>query len=244
MVDGPDMRFDIDALFDHMVNNLDHNMADELDWEFLLRSPSIESLERIADELENEFTVDLQDAVEHIHPDGTSTFGDPLLSIVRRAALTPHEVKALADRFKAIASHYGVTYDGVTCFRAVDEDELFGWLTLDDAIWRLRQFSDCGLEEGAELPWSFLVVAHDASQARSVIAELHKKGFDDLDAVEETDEDGNLATCICVFVPGSNDEIALAETCERIEHIAQQFGARLEGVQFFDRDAMGDLEES
>jgi hypothetical protein len=31
MVDQPDMSFDIDALFDHMINNLDHSPDDEMD---------------------------------------------------------------------------------------------------------------------------------------------------------------------------------------------------------------------
>ncbi len=36
-----DFRFDIDALFAHLIGELEHDLEDELDWSFALRSKDV-----------------------------------------------------------------------------------------------------------------------------------------------------------------------------------------------------------
>ena len=38
MVNEPDLAFDIDALFEHVVNQLDHDIEDEMEWDFTFQS--------------------------------------------------------------------------------------------------------------------------------------------------------------------------------------------------------------
>jgi len=232
------MRFDIDALFDHMINNLGHDINDEQDWTFSLRSGDLEALKEVAEELANEFMVQLQETVEEVDSDGNRSYGEPLLSIVRRGALRPDQLREIAERIGTIAAQRGLAYDGVSCYDPIDEEEVFGWLQPDDAQWRLRHMTDCGLEENAELPWAFLVVTPDLPCTEAIAAELTKNGFHDHDDYDEPDEEGNLG--LCVFVAGRNNEWELSETCKRIMGIVERHGGRLKGVQFYSRDDMNE----
>ena len=239
MEEEPDLRFDIDALFEHMTANLDHDPAQEMDWTFSLRSPNMERLETIADGLGDEFAMRLQDSVEVIDVDGETSLGEPLLSIVCRGAMDADEVKALANRMGAIAEQAGVVYEGVHCYDPIDEEELFGWLEPADAGWRLRHFTDCGLEEDAELPWTFLVLANDVDLIQKIVDQLIQEGYDDLEVYDEPDEDGRFG--LSIFVMGRNNEVDLGIACENVAGIAGQFDGELKGVQFFTREDMNDL---
>lgn len=234
MAEEPDMNFDIDALFDHMGPD----SSDELDWNFSLRSDDVEVLEEIASELEDEFVVQLQETVEEVDAQGNISLGPPLLSVVQRAALTADEVKAIADRIQSIAADRGLVYEGVSCYEPIDAEEIFGWIAPDDAGWRLRHMTDCGLEENSDLPWAFLVVAPALDSMRSLADDLGLNGFSDRDEYDDPDENGNVG--MCVFVAGRNNESELAETSTRIADIAGLHGGRLEGVQFYTRE---DVEE-
>ena len=55
MTEEPDLRFDIDALFEHLTGNLDHDASDEQDWTFWLRSSNVEALKQVAGEFEDDF---------------------------------------------------------------------------------------------------------------------------------------------------------------------------------------------
>lgn len=239
MAEDPDMSFDIDALFDHLINNLDHDINDEKDWSFTLRSDDLRVLEKVASELETEFMVQLQETVEEVDIDGNSSFGPPLLSIVQRSALAADDVKAIADRIRSIAIERGLVYEGVTCYEPIDDEELFGWLAPEDAGWRLRHMTDCGLEENADLPWAFLIVTSSLDSIKRIGDELTSSGFNDRDVYDESDEDGNFG--MCVFVPGRNNELELAATSTKIADVADRNGGRLEGIQFYTREDVSEV---
>ncbi|QDV15415.1 hypothetical protein Pan153_00290 [Gimesia panareensis] len=239
MTDQPDMRFDIDALFEHMTGNLGHELQNELDWNFSLQSPDFQALQNVADELEPEYLVQLHESIQEIDSEGNHSEGDPLLCVIQRAALTPDEVKALANRLNVLAEERGLSYEGVSCYEPINEEELLGWQSLDDACWQLRNATGSGLELNAELPWTFLVVVPDLDGMQNIARELEALGFDDRDDYHEPDEQGLLG--VCAFVEGRNNEFDLRETTEKIRQVAERHGGQLEGIQFYTRDDMYDV---
>ncbi len=228
-----DMRFDIDALFVHMTKNLGHDLSDEKEWTFTLRSANFASLQQVADDLQDEFVMQLQETVEEYDSAGKCTLGRPMLSVVKRAALSASEVKEIVKRVESIAKELGFDYEGVHCYDPVDDEEIFGWIVPADAGWRLRNMTDCGLDENAELPWSFLIQSQNLTSFKKISAELDSNDFTDRDDYDEPDENGNFATC--VFVLGRNNERELDAMAERIANIADRLGGLLEGVQFYSR---------
>lgn len=239
MAEEPDLSFDIDALFDHLINNLDHDITDEHDWNFSLRSDDLRALEQVASELEDEFAVQLQETVEEVDVEGNTSLGNPLLTIVRRGALTAAEVKEMAERVRTIADQRGLIYVGVDCYEPIDEEEILGWLPPDDAGWRLRHMTDCGLEDNAELPWAFLILTPNLGDAGKTSDELTTAGFTDHDKYDEPDADGSFA--LCVYVSGRNNEVELDEASTRITQIAERHGGRLEGIQFYTREDVNEV---
>jgi hypothetical protein len=239
MNDESDPSVDIDALFDHMVNNLDYNATDAMDWVFSLRSTDLATLTRIGEQMSDEFVVQLQAEVEEIDTNGDMSSGDPMLSVIRHAALSPDEVKAISSQMSALAEKENLVYEGVDCYDPVDDEELFAWLSIDDATWRLRHFADCGLDVDGDLPWTFLIMTGTVEQAREIAETLKVNGFDDFDVYDEPDDDGEFG--LCVFVEGKNNEGELSQTFEKMEGIADKAKATLEGVQFFTREELNDL---
>ena len=234
-----DLSFDIDALFDHMINNLNHALDDTKDWNFSLRSTDLNALQEVAQELESEFIVQLQETVEEIGLDGQVSVGIPILSVIQQAALSAEQVKSVATRIETIAQDRGFKYEGVECYEPVDGDEVFGWLEPDDASWRLRHMTDCGLEDNAPLPWAFLVVTPTAESVAKLWDALAAGEFEDRDDYGEPDEEGNYGSC--VFVDGQNNESELIATLESISNIAESVGGRLSGVQFYSREDLAEF---
>lgn len=228
--DLPDLCFDIDALFDHMRTNLEHQLDDEKEWSFTFRDESLEKLTRIAESLDSEFDVHLQEETE-THENGRVFMGPPLLAVVIIGALQPEEVKSLAARFTRLAADESIEYEGVSVADPLDMDEFMDWLDLEGACWRLRVFSDNGLPPGEEIPYIFLLETDDRPAAEAGAAALAAAGFDRAEVVDEEGETGVL-----VRVAGLNDEDLLKSTYTQVERIAAAQNATLVGVQFWDED--------
>ncbi|HZW08769.1 MAG TPA: ribonuclease E inhibitor RraB [Phycisphaerales bacterium] len=224
----PDTHFDIDALFAHLTEDLEHDPEDELEWHFDFRSDDVEKLTRIGEGLTQEFEVYLQEEVETVTDEGTS-IGPPLLTVVIEAALQPDEVKELAARFEELAREEGLTYEGVSTFEPFDEDEAFGWMDLEGANWRLRHFADSGLAQGEPVPFVFAIHAENQDALNGSAAALQEAGFSDLELIEDEEGMG-----IILHVEGKNDEALLTSVYEEVERIADAAGGELIGVQFFD----------
>jgi len=208
-----------------------------VDWEFSFRSADVSKLEHVAAGLRGEFdAVLIQEHVEVVGVDGSVSPGLPLLSAVRRDALSPEEVKEIASRMSSLAHTEGITYEGVSAYQPADEEDLFGWLTIEDAIWRLRHFSDTGLAPDAALPWAFLIVAKEMERLQEAADALGHAGYESIVVFEDQNEDG-LYEC-CVFVDGRNSESKLSEKYKQISEAARQYGAQVQGVQFFSEDAL------
>lgn len=226
----PDLHFDIDALFDHLLNNLEHQLDDEKEWSFTFRDESLEKLTRIAESLNSEFDVHLQEETE-THENDRVFMGPPLLAVIIVGALQPDEVKALAARFTALAAEESITYEGVGVCEPFDDEAFMDWLDVEDACWRLRYYSDCGLEAGADMPYIFLIETEGREQAQAVAEALNTDGLDQTEIAEEDD-----ATGVFVRFAGKNDEETLRVVYARVERIAIAQHADLIGVQFFEED--------
>lgn len=238
MASEPDLRFDIDALFDHLVENLGHDLSEEKDWCYSLQSADAAKLQQVADEMEGEWHFQLEEGMEST--DG-SNGSPPLaqLTLIQRGALTASEVKATAKSVQAIADARGLQYEGVSCYDPVDAEDLLDWMPPEDATWRLRVMSDSGLPPNAELPWTFLVVMPSVDALHRVTEALQGEGYTDIDLFDQPDENGVCG--LCLFVAGRNVESALSAEIARIAQHAETCGGELQGVQFYDRDEFDEV---
>ncbi|MEO1528109.1 MAG: ribonuclease E inhibitor RraB [Planctomycetota bacterium] len=241
-MDEPDLNFDIDALFAHLRDNLDHDPDEEQDWHFVLSSKDFPALEKVAGDLEKEFTVHLQEHVEEVGIDGNVERGDPILIVIQSGALTIDEVKQTSQKIQSLAEEHGFTYEGVECYDSIDDEELFGWIAPDEAGWRLRNMTDCGVPENSDLPWTFLVATPTFDAAEKIASALAKTRLEDHDLYDEPDDDGNFG--LCVFVEGRNNEFELNETAEKISEIAKPEGGSLVGIQFYTREDVSEVFDS
>lgn len=236
-----DLRFDIDALFAHMANiaDEDEDQEQEKDWHFAFRSTEISKLEDAAEELKADFAVQVQESVEEVDIDGNISYGDPLLLALVRGNLALEEVKEIAARMKKLAEDHDLIYEGVDCYDAIDAEELYGWLAPEDAGWRLRHMTDCGLEENADLPWVFLVDAPNIDSVSTISAALEANGFDDREDYDEPNDEGEYG--VCVFVHGRNNESELYECASKITDASSPHGGTLIGIQFYDREDFAEI---
>ena len=227
MVDGANLRFDIEALFKHLAADTEYDAEQEKQWDFAFRSEDIAKLSKMGKALSNEFDVDLQEEVPTIE-DGKEFMDVPMLSVSTVGALSEAEVKALAARFEAMAKKEGVKYDGVSSYDVIDEEEMFGWMDVESAVWRLRHYTDTGLPANADMPWVFAVVGPENVDLEAVGAGLDEKWYTHLEMVE--DEEGPVLVVHC---EGKNDEKALTARYGEIERVVKGKGAELLGVLFF-----------
>lgn len=239
MSDEPDLSFDIDALFEHLFGGLEHDEDDAFDWVFTLRSENVQALNRVAEELSEEFDVQVEEDMPAFDVTGNPIESVPMLSVVRQDALTAEEVKQIANRMQAIADENGFTYQGVDCFDPLDNEEIFGWLDIDDALWRLRHFTDSGLADDSALPWCFLIQTQSLENLEAVAVALRDKGFADRDDYVQPDDDGQYHSCI--FMDGVNDEAKLSATASDISDISKDNGCELVGVQFYTREVVQEI---
>jgi len=240
MDDQTDFSFDIDGLFNHLVENLGMDLSDPQEWVFMLRAPSTAILESIATDLEDDFDLTIHEEEDEDTTDSDTdsdvTSGMPMLAVHCVDTLTAEEVKEIAARMEEIAaSSDGVSYEGVSCYEPMDEDEIFGWMELDEATDRLRHFSDLGLEQDGDVPWAFLVAADSLDVLHATDANVAQAGLENRRSFEDPDEEGNFA--MCVFVDGRNNESELIAMHERLSEMVKKSGGELVGVQFFSAEA-------
>lgn len=247
MSDAPDLNFDIDALFEHLFGQSDQSPGEEeMDWVFTFESNDLDTLEDIGELLDEEFNVHLQENTEIFDLDSDDSYiGPPTMTVVHRGALTCDEVKTLVARFEELAEQYQIQYCGVDCYDPVDPEEVFGWLPAEDALWRLRHWTDSGMAENEELPWAFLVLAPSLDDRDEMLQSFQDRDYADYEVFEEPDDDGQYA--VCLMMEGRNNEPELGSTIQSIVGIAEGHGGKLEGVQFYSREELemlyGDPEE-
>jgi hypothetical protein len=241
MTDSDNLSQEIDELFEHLTSELQHGLNDALLWSYSVRAADVAQLEAISRLIGSEFQFHIQSQVRMVDLDtDTETPGEPMLQIEQVAVMSPEQVKLQAEAFQRLAEENGARFDGVTCHEPDEMDEYVGWLDVEDAEWRLRYFTDCGLDAGTELPWVFLIVTPDAAAVQPLADGLKASGCGHLKVYDEPDDEGMYG--IYVFVEGTNDASALADAFATIESTVNPLGGQLEGVQFFTEDEMESID--
>lgn len=233
---------DIEGLFRHLADDLGHDLSEEKDWVFAFHSRDTDALEELGDQLEDDFLVEFQESLETIDLDsGEADFGPPVLNVIRRGILTCEQVKQLAQQMGSLAQQFQVQFAGVHCFDPVGADDLLGWLSPAEAIWRLRHMTELGLSQDEQLPWAFLIACPTIQSRKELIQHYDKIPLADPIIFEQPDEQGNLG--LCLMVAGRNNESQLEDMISTISQIAEQQDSKLTGLQFFDREMLEELQE-
>lgn len=241
------MRFDIDALFRHMTGTLGRDEAEPMHWAFSFTSSDADKLAELGESMADEFQVSMPEVIEVV--DGEEREGPPTLEVAVEGVLDVRDVKSLAHRFTALAKQEGVTYAGVSCREIIDEEALWGWLEMDDALWRLRVFEDGGLAQGERVPYVFAFEAEDDSKLEAAADLLNDEGVDALELVEpdedaDAEEDGGQTLPMLIaYMEGVNNDDALKAKFRAMERVAVKAGITLKGMQFFEAEEMSDDEE-
>ena len=234
-----DFHVEIDELFKHMIENLDYQIDQPLEWIFGVEGESVAQLEQFADQLPDNYRQELQEEVKHMDADGNTFVGGPMLSLIRCEALSPNEVKACCDEIDSLAKKSGLRLSDVTSYDAIDEEEFFDWLSLEDALWRLRHFTSSGMDTDAELPWLFLVFSPSLEQLNAAYVALDANDLGKVEKYDEPDEEGNYG--LCLFMNGKNNEVNLTEMFDSITGLVQPSDSTIAGIQFLDEDDFNDI---
>jgi hypothetical protein len=240
------MRFDIDALFKHMTDTLSWDVSEPLHWAFSFTSGNAEKLAEMGETMADEFEVSMPEVVDL--SSGTERPGPPTLELAVEGVLDARDVKSLAHRFAALAKQEGVTYTGATCREIIDEEALWGWLDMDDALWRLRVFEEAGLAQGERVPFVFAFESEDESKLEAAADLLNDEGVEALELVEPDDEgegedDAEPLPLLIAYMEGVNNDDALKAKFRSMERVAAKAGITLRGMQFFEAEEMSDEEE-
>ena len=243
---------EIDQLFDHLANELEHSPDDPMHWRFNVVGADEAGLEaagqkgvevwqefgRSVDE-DAEFEVGLAENVEH--KDDGSTVESLVLCFQAIGTLSAEQIKALAQHVEAYAAEHGLTFEDLDCTDATDWDEYMDWMSLEDAQWRLSNLTDSGVPAGAPLPYVFAITATERTTLESVAQALADAGHEDSEIHSDPDEPEDVG--LIVRVEGKNDADSLAASFASIESVVRDGAGELLGVQFFDDNAEDDLED-
>ena len=230
-----DLAFDIDALFEHMINNLDHDLENELEWIFTFVNPDTEALEQFAESIADELTSAEESlelgliplAIQHENSNTITERTDLIATVL--GSLQPDEVKELHNLCIKLAKDSGTEYIGVTFADPFPED-LMDYIPLHEAIARLEYLTETGLPENEPLPFNFAVECDTPDNARTLaktlIADLDDGSLQSVDVITD-DEPGAV---IDIEYAGRNDPQLLTNIYNRINQHATTANAELIGV--------------
>ncbi len=218
---------DVDALFKLLASEEGYAPSEPKEWVFCFRHDDVDHLAEIAEELADEFQVDLQETVET--QDGDKVFdGPPLLSVAVVDALSPEQVKKLSARFTKLAADNELEYEGVDAYDPTDAEEFEAFIDLPAGVARLASMTESGMPAGTELVFEFCLITPSKKIARAVEAAV--AAHEPTDVVSEQDEEGRDA--VLVYFQGTGDKASLSKHYSQMQALAKQTGASLEGVRF------------
>lgn len=218
---------DIDALFKLLASEEGYHPAEPKEWVFSFRHDDVDHLAEIAEDLADEFQVDLQESVET--QDGDRVFdGPPLLSVAVIDALTADQVKALTKRFSKLAADKGLEFEGVDAYDPADTEEFEAFVDLAGGAERLASMTEAGMPKGTELVFEFCLYTPSKKIARAVESALPP--LEPADVVTDQDEDGRDA--VLAYFQAVGDKPTLTQHYKKLEALAKQTGATLGGVRF------------
>lgn len=246
MFSEPELRFNVDALYDHLTQEHTEEELAEFQWFFLFQcGQDIESLQNlgnaIADEIDTEeqfegFEVGIG-PLEVEGEDGSSE-EVPVLILTIYDPMEREQVRAMADRLKARAEEHGVTYEGVSCGIAEEADDMMRPLNLDEALDRLNALTEMGVPPGEPMYWLFAFSGTTNPSLKSLASALEDEGFGQVSLTPEAgDPEEGLLNALLLR---SNTTEGLEEVYQLAESLAAAHGVEFEGVQFGDPSAGDD----
>lgn len=230
---------DIDKSFDHMINNLDCDPEQtEMLWIFSFRyDKDLAKLEAFGKDLVKRFAkeadFELGMVPTHNIDDDTEWTA---LHLVVQTTMSRDTVKRWVRTFSALAEENGIEFEDQSCCEAIDWEEFERPMNAEDAAWRLRHFTDCGLPEGAPLHWILAFTATDPAVADSFEGVLRDAGLGEIERAENEEDAEDREYYIDAVLLRSNTEAGLAEQHAAAEKLASAHGVRFEGIQFADPD--------
>lgn len=220
----------VDWYLEHMRTNLNCDMRAVRVWSFDLRTKDLDGMHALAQELEKaRYLTTVQEVVEEITVVGrkrTTIAGPPLVKAFSRGKPSAAAIKRRVRSLISMAEKHEARYESLDSMDMEEFEMLYGppkAMTLADACWRLRHYSDTGLKEGAKIDYHFCLVATDN---KACTAALKKAGFA---KVARAPKDANWS--ISVRVPGTNDERRLKAEYASMKKVAKVCGATLKGVE-------------
>ncbi|MCC5787896.1 MAG: hypothetical protein JJU33_14475 [Phycisphaerales bacterium] len=228
---------DIDKSFDHMIDNLDCDPEQtDMLWMFSFRlDEDPEKLEKFGGSLVERFAGEAEFEHEMVLAQNGDD-GSEWLSLVLtvQTKMSRDTVKRWIQRFESLAQEHGIEFEGQSCCDAIDWEEFEKPMNAQDAAWRLRHFTDCGLPQGAPLLWILAFTATDPAVAESFECVLREAGFDQIERAENEEDAEDREYYIDAVLLRSNTEAGLAEQHAAAEKLASAHGVRFEGFQFAD----------
>lgn len=238
---------DIQELYDHMVQNLEYDTSEPLDWTYSFDGPDEETMEAFGESLGEDFMWDIVPC-EVLDEEGEVAEEKLQLMVVARGVYTPADVQRFRDQLVKAAEARSIVIEEITAYEPMDDEAyeaMFGLLDLEDAIWRFRHFEDTGqLQPGEEMNFDFVFGA-EAEQALEALAQkLAAAGrpvvieSDAEDVATRMSEIPGIDSPAALFTrfAGKNDDQAMTEAYNTAQALAEEFDAELLGVQFFGDD--------
>ncbi|TVS07681.1 MAG: hypothetical protein EA423_03570 [Phycisphaerales bacterium] len=227
---------DIDKSFDHMIDNLDCDPEQtDMLWMFSFRhDEDPEKLEKFGESLVKRFAGEADFQHEMVLAQDDSDAQWTALAITVQTKMSRDQAKRWVRTFSALAEENGVEYEDHSCFEAFDWDEFEKPMNAQDAAWRLRHLTDCGLPAGAPLLWILAFTATDPAVAESFEGVLREAGFDEIERSENEEDAEDREYYIDAVLLRSNTEAGLPEQHAAAEKLASAHGVRFEGFQFAD----------
>ena len=223
------------ATSDELIQQLGEPYPSGLIWMFACTADRAEAASHFASHLPSGFET-------QVHDKAAVQQGSYLVVAKHADLATPQDVRVADAAFKQLALQSGLSYLGVDVVEAIDLqdlDEVMGWIEFESAPDRLTEFAALEFEPGEAVPWAFLIGAETIHDLHATAKRLQSVGYSDLELFEDVDEDGQVG--LCIYVQGNGNAGDLRAECQKIERVVTATDAFPVGVQFYDRDDVGDV---
>lgn len=214
---------------EHMRTNLNCDMRAQHVWTVDFRTRNVDAMRTLARALRRAryLTTEQESVLETtiVGRRSRTVVGPPMVTAFWRAKPIASSIARRFASLRTLAARHKAKHGHVSSMDLEEFEMLYGppkAMSLDDACWRLRHYSDTGLKAGAAMEYTFCLVPKD-TKACGVV--LKKAGFSKIERAPK-DADWTLS----VTVPGANNEKRLKAEFEAMKKTARTAGARLKGL--------------
>lgn len=220
----------IDWLLEHKRKNLREDMGAAYVWDFVFRTKDVAGMRVLVRALQRlRYVTTYQEVVEETTRTARGKWhtvqGPPTVSALWKGKPNATMLKKRLAALLRVAKRCGGRYEFLESMDLASFETLHGpprAMTLADAVWRLRHYTDGGLKEGGAIEYVFCV---DAKDTRKCSATLRRAG---VGKVERAPKHADWA--ISVRVPGVNEEQRLRKAMSAMRKVVKSAGGTLSGV--------------